>query len=169
MRRRNWSFKGNNPSLTVGAQHSCGIFQYVLGMYNICFIYVLDMLNTSITSPRLSAAPLPWLIFTLESIMLSTKELLYEAKSLPVEDRANLVDSLLKTLNVPDSKIDREWIEVAERRLIEIKKGKVKPIAGEKVFKKNPGTVFKMTFTFHPNAVMDLHRSPEYWKHRIKR
>ena len=68
--------------------------------------------------------------------MLTTQELLCEAKSLPIEDRANLVDSLLKTLNVPDPKIDREWIDVAQKRLIEIKKGKVKPVAGEEVFRK---------------------------------
>ena len=46
--------------------------------------------------------------------MLSTQKLLFEAKSLPVEDRANLVDSLLKTLNVPDPELDREWLEVAQ-------------------------------------------------------
>ncbi len=68
--------------------------------------------------------------------MLSTQELLCEAKSLPIEDRANLVDSLLKTLNVPEPKIDQEWIEIAQRRSIEIKKGKVKPVSGEKVFRK---------------------------------
>jgi hypothetical protein len=35
-----------------------------------------------------------------------------------------------------DPKIDREWIEVAQQRSIEIKRGKVKPVAGEKVFRK---------------------------------
>jgi hypothetical protein len=68
--------------------------------------------------------------------MLSTKELLHEAKSLPVEDRANIADSLLKTLNVPDPKIDREWVEVAQCRSNEIKNGNVKAVNGEKVFRK---------------------------------
>jgi|GEM_PF-3265657 Putative addiction module component. len=35
-----------------------------------------------------------------------------------------------------DPEIDREWVEIAQRRSIEIKKGKVKPVSGEKVFRK---------------------------------
>ena len=66
--------------------------------------------------------------------MFTTKELLHEAETLPVEDRASLADSLLKTLNVPDAQIDKQWIAVAERRLNEIKTGKVKPVPAKDVF-----------------------------------
>ncbi|MDD5674338.1 MAG: addiction module protein [Chitinivibrionales bacterium] len=68
--------------------------------------------------------------------MLTTQELLHEAETLPVEDRASLADSLLKTLNAPDPQIDKQWITVAQRRLNEIKTGKVKAIPGKEVFKK---------------------------------
>jgi len=66
--------------------------------------------------------------------MLSTKEIIREVESLPVEERAILVDSLLRTLNTPDSEIDREWIAVAKRRLAELRSGAVKPVEGEAVF-----------------------------------
>ncbi|MFC1600891.1 addiction module protein [Candidatus Sumerlaeota bacterium] len=49
--------------------------------------------------------------------MPTTKELIEQAQSLPLEDRAFLVDSLLRTLNQPDAEIDRQWAEVAERRM----------------------------------------------------
>jgi putative addiction module component (TIGR02574 family) len=68
--------------------------------------------------------------------MLTTQELLHEAETLPVEDRASLADSLLRTLNAPDTQFDKEWISVAQRRLNEIKTGKVKSVSGEEVFKK---------------------------------
>ncbi len=68
--------------------------------------------------------------------MLGTKEIIKQASSLPVEERASLVDSLLKTLNAPNEEIDRKWTEVAKRRLEEILSGKVKTIPGNRVFKK---------------------------------
>jgi len=41
---------------------------------------------------------------------------------------------VLKSLNPPESEIDKKWAEVAKRRLDEIRSGAVKPIAGEEVF-----------------------------------
>jgi len=66
--------------------------------------------------------------------MLSTKEIIREAQSLPLEERAIVVDSLLRTLNTPDPEIDREWGAVAKRRLAELRSGSVKPVPGEEVF-----------------------------------
>lgn len=68
--------------------------------------------------------------------MLSTKELIEEAISLPVEERAIVVDSLLRSLNPPNEEIDRKWAEVAKRRLSELRSGKVKAIPGDEVFTK---------------------------------
>lgn len=68
--------------------------------------------------------------------MPSTKKLIDEALSLPVEERAFIADSLLKSLNMPDEAIDKKWIEVAKRRLHELKSGKVQGIPGEEVFAK---------------------------------
>lgn len=66
--------------------------------------------------------------------MGSIKDIIREASSLPVEDRAMLIDSLLRTLNMPDPDIDQEWAEEAERRLAELRSGRVKPVPGEEVF-----------------------------------
>lgn len=68
--------------------------------------------------------------------MPSTADIIHEAESLPVEERALVVDSLLRTLNPPDPEIDRKWAAVAMRRLEELRSGRVKPLPGEKVFDK---------------------------------
>ena len=68
--------------------------------------------------------------------MLGTAEIIHEAESLPVEERAVVVDSLLRSLNPPDPEIDRKWAAVAKRRLEELRSGRVKPIPGEEVFAK---------------------------------
>jgi len=65
---------------------------------------------------------------------LTTKQLIDEAVSLPVEERTLVVDSLLRSLNAPREDIDRQWAAVAQRRLAEIRSGRVKPVPGEKVF-----------------------------------
>lgn len=60
--------------------------------------------------------------------------LLDEAISLPVEERAHLVDCLLQTLNPPDEAHTAAWAAVARRRLDELRSGKVAAVAGEEVF-----------------------------------
>ena len=65
---------------------------------------------------------------------MTMKELIKEVASLPVEERAMVADSILRTLNPPDAEIDRKWMQVAQRRLAELRSGKVKPIPGEEVF-----------------------------------
>jgi putative addiction module component (TIGR02574 family) len=68
--------------------------------------------------------------------MPGVEEIIKEAESLPVEKRAIIVDSLLRTLNPPNSKIDRKWVELAKRRLTELRSGRVKPVPGDMVFAK---------------------------------
>lgn len=58
------------------------------------------------------------------------KEIMQEAESLPVEKRAILVDSLLRTLNPPVAEIDSEWAEVARLRLEGLRSGAVKAVPG---------------------------------------
>lgn len=65
---------------------------------------------------------------------MTTKELIAEAISLPVEERSIVVDSILRSLNAPESDIDRKWAAVAQRRLAELRSGQVKYIPGEQVF-----------------------------------
>ena len=66
--------------------------------------------------------------------MPSTAEIIHEAEALPVEERALVVESLLRSLNPPDPEIDRKWARVAKRRLDELRSGRVKPVPGEEVF-----------------------------------
>jgi putative addiction module component (TIGR02574 family) len=67
---------------------------------------------------------------------MNTKELIDEVVSLPVEERALVIDSLLRSLNQPESEIDKKWAAVAQRRLAEMRSGTVDAVAGEKVFDK---------------------------------
>ncbi len=65
---------------------------------------------------------------------MTTERLIEEALSLPVEERALIADSLLRSLNAPDAAIDAKWMEVAIRRREELRTGKVKPISSDEVF-----------------------------------
>ena len=68
--------------------------------------------------------------------MHGMKEIIQEAISIPVEERAIVIDSLLRTLNPPDAEIEKEWVKVAKRRLSELRSGQVKAIPGDEVFAK---------------------------------
>ncbi len=68
--------------------------------------------------------------------MLTTKELIAEATFLPVEERAIVVDSLLRSLNSPNKEIDRKWATVTKCRLKELLSGEVKAIPGDELFSK---------------------------------
>jgi putative addiction module component (TIGR02574 family) len=68
--------------------------------------------------------------------MIKTKEIFDEAISLPVEIRTKLVEKLLLSLNPSQKETDKLWAKEAEKRVEEIRSGKVKTISGEKVFKK---------------------------------
>ena len=67
---------------------------------------------------------------------MNTKELIALVVSLPVEERAILADSLLRSLNTPESAVDGAWASVARRRLDELRSGQVTPVPGDEVFGK---------------------------------
>ncbi|HQS56899.1 MAG TPA: addiction module protein [Gallionellaceae bacterium] len=67
-------------------------------------------------------------------VALKASVLLDEAVSLPVEERAHLVDCLLQTLNPQDDTHAAAWTAVARRRLEELKAGDIAPVDGETVF-----------------------------------
>lgn len=67
---------------------------------------------------------------------MTMKELISEAISLPVEERAILADTILRSLNPPDSDMDRKWAAVARRRLGELRSGQVEVVPGDDVFAK---------------------------------
>jgi putative addiction module component (TIGR02574 family) len=66
--------------------------------------------------------------------MHGTREIIQEATALPVEERAVIVDSLLRSLNMPDRENENKWIAVAHRRLEELRSGRVHAIPGDEVF-----------------------------------
>ncbi len=72
-------------------------------------------------------------------IMIKTNQLISEVVSLPVEVRTLLVDKLLESLNPSKKEIDELWAKEAERRVEDIKTGKVKTIPGDDVFKEIGG------------------------------
>jgi putative addiction module component (TIGR02574 family) len=65
---------------------------------------------------------------------VTMEEVIEEVISLPVEERAIVADAILRSLNPPESEIDREWAKVAQQRLAELRSGEVKPVSGEQVF-----------------------------------
>jgi putative addiction module component (TIGR02574 family) len=68
--------------------------------------------------------------------MANTKEIIDQVESLPVEERALVVDSLLQSLNRTDPEIDRKWAEVARHRLEDLRSGRVKSLPGDEVLAK---------------------------------
>lgn len=67
---------------------------------------------------------------------MKTKDLITEAIDLPIEERAIIVDSILKSLNPTQADIDKKWAEVAKRRLKELRSGAVRSIPGVDVFQR---------------------------------
>lgn len=67
---------------------------------------------------------------------MNTADLINEAASLPLEERARLVDSLLQTLNPVDESATAAWLAVARRRLDDLSSGRVEAIPGDAVFEK---------------------------------
>ncbi len=67
---------------------------------------------------------------------MNTREIIEEVVSLPVEERALIADSILRSLNQPEPEIDKEWIALANTRLADLRSGKVTPVKGLAVFEK---------------------------------
>ncbi|GMR07393.1 MAG: hypothetical protein BMS9Abin26_0396 [Gammaproteobacteria bacterium] len=68
--------------------------------------------------------------------MSSTKEILKEALSLSPDEKAELVDELLVSLDSPEPDIEKVWAEEVEKRIDAIDQGKSKTISLEEVLQK---------------------------------
>ena len=69
-------------------------------------------------------------------VLMKTRDLIDEVVALPVEERALLIDTLLRSLNPPESDVDEKWISVAKRRLEELRTGQVSGVPSDEVFAK---------------------------------
>ena len=67
---------------------------------------------------------------------MNTADLITEATSLPLEERAHLVDSLLQTLNPVNHAAANAWLTLAQQRLDDLDAGRVEAIPGVAVFEK---------------------------------
>lgn len=66
---------------------------------------------------------------------MNPKKMIEEITALPIEERVMIVDSLLRSLNQPESEIDKKWIATARQRLMEMRTGSVSTaIPGNEVF-----------------------------------
>lgn len=63
-----------------------------------------------------------------------TMDLIEMAEALPIDEKAMLVDRLLDSMYPRQEEIDELWRIEAERRVEEVRSGKVQTIPGEKVF-----------------------------------
>jgi putative addiction module component (TIGR02574 family) len=63
-----------------------------------------------------------------------TIDLIEMAEALPIDEKAMLVDRLLDSMYPRKEEIDELWKIEAERRIDEVRSGKVQTIPGEKVF-----------------------------------
>ena len=66
---------------------------------------------------------------------MSSKEILERAMALKPDERFMIVESLLKSLDEPDRKIDEIWAEEAEKRLKAYRDGNLEGIPMEEIFK----------------------------------
>ena len=80
--------------------------------------------------------------------MHGMKEIIEEAECLSVEERVMVIDSLLRTINPPLADIESEWIEVAQRRLAELRSGQVEAVPGSEVFAKISGMLHMEALPF---------------------
>lgn len=64
---------------------------------------------------------------------MNTKVLVDNALKLPPDERFALIDELLKSLDRPDTDLDRLWCDEAERRLAAYRSGRAQGIPAEDI------------------------------------
>ena len=66
---------------------------------------------------------------------MSINELLEQALTLNVNERTKLIDELFKSIDKPDEGIDQIWVDEADKRLEAYRKGEIKAVPMENIFK----------------------------------
>ena len=64
-----------------------------------------------------------------------TNEIISMVESLPIDIKTKLIEKLLNSLHLSQKEIDKLRAKEAERRVNEIKTGKVKTVSGKEVFR----------------------------------
>ena len=67
--------------------------------------------------------------------MINADELISVAESLPIELKTELIERLLYSMSPSRKDIDELWAQEAEKRVEELRTGKLKAIPGEDVFR----------------------------------
>jgi putative addiction module component (TIGR02574 family) len=68
------------------------------------------------------------------SMAASAKAVLGQALKLPPNDRAALVENLIRSLDKPDPSLDAQWLKEAEDRLAAYRSGELTAVDAEQVF-----------------------------------
>jgi len=66
--------------------------------------------------------------------MSPTKTIILKALHLKPAEKSIVIEALLKSLDVPDPKIEKKWADEAEKRLKAYKAGKIKTVSFEDMF-----------------------------------
>lgn len=64
-----------------------------------------------------------------------TKELKDEISFLPIDQRLEIADYVLETLNQPDPEIEKAWMKEVDRRAAQVDSGEAELIPAQEVFK----------------------------------
>jgi hypothetical protein len=67
---------------------------------------------------------------------MNAQDLLTQAEALPVEERAFLAESLMRSLGEPDPAVEAQWTKLARERLAELREGEVAPVRGDDAMKR---------------------------------
>ena len=67
-------------------------------------------------------------------IYMNNHKIIQDALQLKPQERCLVVESLLKSLDIPDESVDTVWADEAEKRLQNYRNNKVKTISFEEAF-----------------------------------
>ena len=65
---------------------------------------------------------------------MSINEIINEALTLKPQERYEIIENLVNSLNQPNSEIDKLWVEESTKRIQAIKDGTLKTVSYEDVF-----------------------------------
>jgi putative addiction module component (TIGR02574 family) len=68
-------------------------------------------------------------------MVCKTNDMISMVESLPVDIKTKLVEKILNSLHPSQKEIDALWTKESEKRVKELRAGKVKTVPGEEVFR----------------------------------